>query len=76
MAMYRIICMIRPGMKLVRRKQIVNQLLVLELITSIFIVGYLFGGSAYLLHYVPFFHNFNGHSLESMNRIEKKYQLL
>ena len=44
MAMYRIICMKRPAMKLVRKKQIANQLIVLEFVTSIFLFGFLVGG--------------------------------
>ena len=46
MAMYRIICLKRPAMKLVRQKQIVNQLLVLEFLTTAILLGFFFGASS------------------------------
>ena len=46
MAMYRIICMKRPTMKMSRQKQIVNQLLLLECIVSVFFGGLFVTGTA------------------------------
>ena len=46
MAIYRMICLKRPAMKLARQKQIANQILVLEFLTSVILFGFLIGARA------------------------------
>ena len=46
MAIYRMICLKRPAMKLARRKQIANQILGLEFLTSVILLGFLIGARA------------------------------
>ena len=46
MAVYRMICLKRPAMKLARQKQIANQILVLELLTSVILFGFFIGARA------------------------------
>ena len=40
MTYYRVLCMKRPGMKSIRRKEIINQLFWLEGIITVFLLGY------------------------------------
>ena len=50
MASYRMICLKRPAMKSIRQKQIVNQLLVLESIVTVFFLGIFVGGRSAVGH--------------------------
>ena len=72
-AMYRIICMKRPAMKLVRKKQIANQLIALEFVTSIFLFGSLYGGRAVInQEFTSSWMSYcKGHSLEMAQIIQE-----